>query len=65
MTGRLIAVVVVLAAVGVFIWGYRPAYNGTVEETLQVLGLKAETERVTDGYQQPGYEDRVPEAAEG
>jgi TRAP-type C4-dicarboxylate transport system permease small subunit len=56
MVGRAIALVVILVAVGVFFWGYRPVYEDTWSRTMRALGWSEGYERVQPYYEAPASE---------
>lgn len=61
MVGRIIALVVALAAVGVFVWGYRPAYEATWQHTMRALGWAEQYERTQPYYQEPPPQRQLAE----
>lgn len=57
MVGRVIALVVILVAVGVFFWGYQPVYEETWSRTMRALGWSEGYERVQPYYEAPASAD--------
>lgn len=58
MIGRLIAAVIVVLAVALFIWGYQPHYQGTLQRTGEALGFQHRSGQPDPDRPAPGYEAR-------
>ncbi|RDD63404.1 hypothetical protein [Ferruginivarius sediminum] len=58
MIGRLIALVVLVAAVLVFLWGYQSDYEGTFDRTREAIGFDAGPGEGDPTTPVPDYEAR-------